>query len=461
MAKSVIVCFKNEVTKNLSKYIETIPELITPNNVKKNDPYVYQKRKMFGMVINPTSSIKTDKAGSCLGVVANFSNEHWIPRIKIEEGTYALLRHDEKYVELVSDFTSTRTIWYVHTEKYFIASTSQRMIIAFLGTFEFNIDAARWMLSAGVIGPGNSWDKRIKSVPCNSSILLDRSTWELKASINIDHNIVPLKKDLDWHKKNIEKALRESLLNSGIDYENWTLALSGGLDSRSIIFYLEKENYKKRSITWGIDGAQGEKNTDAHIANLLADRCNYEHKYMATDQDPNDFSIILDRYLSAGEGRVDHLSAYMDGLNLWKELHDAGRGILRGYDAQGATTRVVRNERQARLASTLILSSDYKDLDLPQSLILTESDIPISLKRSSRESIEQWRDRLWLSFRTPVVTAALDEIKVAYVEIINPLLFRRIVDAIKLLPNKYRIIRKIFESLSIRWFLKFLSARED
>lgn len=460
MAKSIIICSKNEIKRDLSKYTSYVRNSIEPENINCLKPYVYEEKKLYTCVVNPTSTVKTNMAGCCLGVVDDDREQLWEPNSNIPDGTFTLFRHDNNYVEVVSDYTATRTIWYVFSDEYFVASTSQRMIISFLGDFQLNNKAVRWMLSAGILGPENSWDVRINSLPGNSSIVLDRSTWTIEKNIYTGHQIKPINKSREWHKSNYENALNESLTLPGIDYSKWTLALSGGLDSRSIIYKL-KDNDDKHSITWGVDGAQKEKNTDAYIANMIAKKCSYNHEYMSTNTESSDFVTTLNRFLIAGEGRVDHLSAYMDGLNLWSILHKSGRGIIRGYDAQGASTRVVTNERQARIASTMILSSDYKGMFIPENLRVTEKDIPESLKKGSQETLEEWRDRLWLSFRTPVVTAALDEIKVAYVEIFNPLLFRKIVKAIKLLPDSYRNNKNLFRDMVKKMFPEIPYAKRD
>ena len=93
--------------------------------------------------------------------------------------SYALFRRDENTVELVSDIVSSRTIWYVQTEKCITASTSQRAIVFFLQDFKPNKAVFSWMLSSGTVGPGLSWDSRIQCLSGNSLLFLGRSSWKL------------------------------------------------------------------------------------------------------------------------------------------------------------------------------------------------------------------------------------------------------------------------------------------
>ncbi len=467
MAKSIVICFKNKPKEDLKLFADLISSQLTPDNIDESEPYIYIKDRIFSCTVNPSRSVRFDQGRTCLGLIEDFTDEQWKPKIPIGDGTFALFRFDAEYFEVVSDYVASRTIWYVHNEDYLIASTSQRMIITFLGDLRFNDTAVRWMLSAGLIGPGQSWDTRIKPLPGNSVLLLNRNEWKssIKYSDSHDehrelHEVDPIVKPVSWHKENFEEALKESMLYSNIDFSNWTLALSGGIDSRSILFYL-KDKKDIKCITWGLSGARSSKDNDAYIASTLASICKFQHDYIETDIQESDFKNTLNRFLVAGEGRIDHLSGYMDGLQLWKKLCDSGFGILRGYDAQGATPRKVTNERQARFTTGLICGSDYKNSIIPDNLKVSENDIPQNLKKKTSESIEQYRDRLWLSFRTPVLTAALDEIKTAYVEILNPLLFKRIVKAFEILPDELRNDKFLFRTIIDETFPEIQYAKRD
>jgi hypothetical protein len=155
---------------------------------------------------------------------------------------------------------------------------------------------------------------------------------------------------------------------------------------------------------------------------------------------------MLERFLRAGEGRVDHFSGYLDGLELWSELAATGRGLLRGYDAFGRKPPV-KTPYQVRRANTLLISTDYWHSPIPREYAITEADFPEHLRQEPGESIEDWRDRLWLQHRTPNVTAALDEIKTPYVEVANPLLFERIIRVVHRLPARLRTDKTIFSSI--------------
>jgi asparagine synthetase B (glutamine-hydrolysing) len=66
-------------------------------------------------------------------------NENWHEiGDETPDGAFAIIRSNDQTVQLVTDTLGQRTLWYVLTENFFIASTSQRAILLYLGGFELN-----------------------------------------------------------------------------------------------------------------------------------------------------------------------------------------------------------------------------------------------------------------------------------------------------------------------------------
>ena len=179
------------------------------------------------------------------------------------------------------------------------------------------------------------------------------------------------------------------------------MALSGGMDSRAILHHLQSSQ-KLNLITWGTEGALRDPKSDACIAKRLADACSLPQRYYPVQNGRVPFQTMLERFLQAGEGRVDHFSGYLDGLELWTELAATGRGLLRGYDAFGRKPPVT-SDYQVRRANTLLIARDYWHSPIPPEFAITDAEFPEQLRRAPDESIEDWRDRLWLQHRTPNV----------------------------------------------------------
>src|SRR5690606_559339 len=94
--------------------------------------------------------------------VSDFSLTTGFPAREVRDTFYSFkLTVTENTISLTSDLVASRTVWYYLDEDTFIASSSQRMIIAALQRFDINTQAIVWMLSTGSLGPGHSWDRHI------------------------------------------------------------------------------------------------------------------------------------------------------------------------------------------------------------------------------------------------------------------------------------------------------------
>jgi hypothetical protein len=445
MSKAIIVAFRGAQPVDGHSFSAILSAAMAPNNLTPASPWWFHERGLLSFVFNPSAVVRTQKAGICLGRTTSSGDDLFQVGAARPDGTFALFRADENHLEVLTDYAGTRTIWYLLTNDLFVASTSQRMILAVVGNVDFNPLTLKWLLSSGTTGPGLSWDKRIKMIEPHSRVLLDRRAWTANYTLGSVSHFEPKDRPLQDHRIALEAAVQQSVQGLEIKGEQWALALSGGMDSRAILYFLQSSR-ELNLITWGKDGALRDKKGDAYIARRLALQCSLPHKYVAVQAGPVLFATTLERFLQAGEGRVDHFSGYLDGLELWANLAATGRGILRGYDAFGRKPPV-QSDYQVRRANTLLIAADYLGSPIPPELAITEADFPEHLRQSPSEPLDDWRDRLWLEHRTPNVTAALDEIKASYVEVVNPLLCERVIEVVRALPASLRGDKTIFSSI--------------
>jgi asparagine synthetase B (glutamine-hydrolysing) len=251
------------------------------------------------------------------------------------------------------------------------------------------------------------------------------------------------------HTQRTRAALSETFAALDVDRSRWVLPLSGGYDSRAILLRMHDRQGLK-CITWGLREASHKPETDAAVARKVATFLGVPHQYFETDLMDGLADRILDRFLIAGEGRGDQIFGYMDGFELWRSLSLAGTvGIIRGDHGFGH--RVVSNPDEARLRVGLKLWSDYQDVPALADLNmkhLEEQRIPAPLEHHPGESAADWRDRLFHAFRVPSVYAALNELKSAYVEIVSPLLVRRLVELARTHPEHLRTGKKLFRDVT-------------
>lgn len=455
MSKLLLVCFRDSSTHltpgRVADGLAGLVRRITPDNITPNAARILTGPGLFAAVVNPTNAPSTRNTSAYVGNLVDSPNDWWRPGATVPDGSFALFRSDERWVELISDACASRTIWYASTERLFVASTSQRAIVYFLESYEPNREAHSWMLSSGGLGYGLSWDRRIKSLPGNSRVILDRMTWDLNQNSGTIE-FIPDDLSDEEHEKNLREALEENFAHLQNDYSNWELLLSGGFDSRCILLML-KDHKDLRCVTWGLRSALQDKRSDAAISRRLASHFGLEFQYLNTDpgSDRTEIKQLFDRLLVAGEGRTDKISGYSDGLKIWKQLFESGPGgVIRGDI--GFSPYSVNTPDEVTRSVGINSLSEYGNLSWASGMELARHSVPDVLQRRETETLSSWRDRLSYEFRCPVFWAGLNEIKASYVEIMNPFLTRRFVESTCRLPDHLRdnkvLFKKIVKSMS-------------
>src|SRR5690606_22632768 len=118
----------------------------------------------------------------------------------------------------------------------FIASTSQRAIVMLLGEFRPNPDAVTWMLSAGTLGPTAAWDARLRAVPPNGRVVLERSSWRLRPTGGSSGFAAAARGgDARSRRRELAGIVRDTVAALRLDASRWILPLSGGVDCRGLL----------------------------------------------------------------------------------------------------------------------------------------------------------------------------------------------------------------------------------
>lgn len=449
MSKLIYVCYRDHTpSKDDVERLKCICKKLDPDNINAAEPVVQEQGKTLFGISNPNTTLEIRGNSILMGKVFVGAAD-WKELNSDElDGNFAIFRADDSGFEIVSDILATRTVWYYHDEKVFIASTSQLALVDYLGDYQFNPDVIPWVLANGLLGPELSWDKRINQLQPDSRIKLDFSTWKK----NIVSNPVRFQQNSKTESENIDflrNILEESYSSLNLDYSKWTLTLSGGYDSRGNLLFLPKKDKKGvrlHSVTWGLKESQDEKGNDAAIAAELAKKFNLNHQYFPTDPGKEPIEVVVERFLRNGEGRIDHLGGYMDGFKVWKTLYDNEKtGVIRGDEVFGSYYFISTFHMKHFMGLSLCKEYDnLKKYDYIQSL---KQDYPEKFKRREKESFEQWRDRLYQTYLVPVFLGALADLKQGYVEQLNPLLGRKIINAVRELPEHLRTQKKAFKKI--------------
>ncbi|MBN1405752.1 MAG: hypothetical protein JW946_04465 [Candidatus Omnitrophica bacterium] len=448
MSKVVFICLKDPGKNPYSrKDADILSDLIAPDNISPNPPKIIQDNGILVTVFNPAEALLVKNTSICLGHIIDSQDSWHKPLSKVPDGAFAIFRSNKNTVELISDMTASRSIWYTHTQNMLIASNSQRAIIMLLKSFKPNRVVFSWMLSSGTIGPGNSWDSRIKHLPPNARLILDRMNWNLTLKQQT-HDFTPSNISDEEHERRFTNILERIFTNLEFDPSKYALALSGGFDSRTILLMLLKMKKNIKCITWGLKSSLEDEHNDPYVARSITKLFGLNHIYLETDISKEPAEKILVRFLVAGEGRNDDVGAYIDGLNTWKSLFESKvSAVLRGDQCCGDPVSNVSSFRP-RQKSRVELLSDYGFCKDTGEIKFEKQNSPPGVERKPNESLITWYIRLYQEFHVPFILAPLNELKSSYVEMITPLLSNSIVKYTRQMPDHLLINKTLFKKIA-------------
>jgi len=447
MSKFLWVVSKNTLPVETKKKVFSICEELVPSNIIPNEAIVHVSEKVSFGISNPKNNVTINANSLLVGSFIGDYETWYIPQSEHPDGSYALFRENNEFVEVLSDPAASRTIWYYFDDQLLIASTSQLAIVRYLGDFEFNHDAIPWILSSGTLGPSLSWDKRLLRIMSDCSIILNKKNWTIEKKQTEIAFKEGNENDL-FQENKLKITLQNIFENLKLNYSNWILPLSGGYDSRALLYYLkDRKNEKFKSITWGKEDALNDPLNDAYIAKRLAKEAEIEHTYLQTNLSNEDIDVLINKFVKNGEGRIDSISGYLDGFKIWEELNQKNiQGIFRG-DVGWTSDRKIHTFFSARKAVGLTLTSDYLNLQNFSKSGEYKQNLPDYLKNLPGETPETWRDRLYHSFRIPTVLPSLADLKLGYVEQVNPLLSRDLLELIRKQPTHLRKDKILFKKI--------------
>lgn len=449
MSKAIYVCHRKSISPSDIKKIEKVCNLLAPDHLANSLPLIFSSEKIVYGVVNPISTILTKDTSVLLGALYEKKDDWFVPGKESPDGNYAIFRANNKILEVKTDSLSTRSIWYFFDSDIFIASTSQRAIIQFLGNFIFNEQIVPWVISTGSLGPLHNWDTRIKKIPADGAVVLDRDKWNIRTISN------PVKFSLQefsdkQQEKLLEEKFEEVFSSLNIDWKRWAITLSGGYDSRAILLLFKKYGntlrQKIQTLTWGEKNSLWDKESDGFIAAKLAKKVGTDHNYLSTELSEEPVETILNRFLENGEGRIDHLSGYLDGFLIWKNLSKNNfEGVIRGDEVFGYSKYY--NPLQVRKLMGLTICSEFDNLKKYPYITSLHQEIPEYLLQQPEETLSTWRDRLYQMYRVPFIISALSDLKLPYVEQINPFLSNKIVKITRKLPDHLRTDKFLFKKI--------------
>ena len=448
MARALVACARDKkIIDDILPKIGWLNRRLTPDHLPVVPPFVDRRDHFLTVLINPPVDLDWYEGNFCLGKMIKPAPDWWKRATGIPDGSFALFRQDQDGFEIATDKVGSRTVWYFQNEDIFLASNSQRAILCILGNFSINPQTVTWMLSSGSTGPGLAWDARLKMLPGDSRLSFDFRLWKLEVT-EIPPDFSEESRPDSEHGILLRQAIEKTLQRLDLDYNNWLLPLSGGYDSRAILLMIPEKSDLK-CITWGVRSSLQDSRNDAYVARQLAQECGVNFHFFPIEPGNEPLELIFERFIAASEGRIDHISAYMDGFQIWQHLHQQKMsGVIRGDEGFGWTR--VYSADDVRRYTGLVTMEDHRNLRPAEDYGMSVQSIPDWLHKKDGETLSVWRDRIYHQYRIPTILAALNEIKAAYVEVINPLLSRIIIERVRTLPDALRTEKKLFKQIITR-----------
>ena len=355
------------------------------------------------------------------------------------DGSYAIIRTDPSGTSFYTDQFGSRTLWYYLDERMLVVSTSQRAVVRLKGCFKLNREALSWFLSSGCQGPFMSWDEDVKQAEPRYEYVFDSSRWLLHQREKEGMDLpAPSTERFDRYLhfyEDYSAAAFSGIATQEEPARKLLLPLSGGLDSRLLWSLAQLRGIDDRVdlVNWGVpsdarlfDDKAAAKRIAAFYGERLLDA--------GLPAAPQDHDQVLDRFVEAGDSRVDHFNAYTDAFAMWTRFYRAGyRTVVRGDIP--FTEGIDLDENAARAHIGLNAFSDYANLDDFDLTGLPDLQRSIGIQREKDESLIRWRDRLYVSWRVPMVISAFADLVNGYVETRSPMMSWRLYSRYSGLPD--------------------------
>jgi hypothetical protein len=420
------------------KFYEKLLNRLNP--VETENLLNYNNEFVLG-VTNHNKSVFYENNLLALGKFKEIEDKFFKINSGFPDGVAAIIRFDEEYnFEILTNQLASRTIWYYKDDEQFIVSTSQRMIINILGNYKHSDNASSWFMSSGNLGPGNSWDSRIKHLNYDSSILLNRAEWNLDLSEPKELKIGNNKKN---DKKDFLKIIEKSFAETDLKSTKNVLTLSGGYDSRLVLELLKDNNIDFTAMTWGTNASLYFKDTDTAVAKKVAKKKGVELVFHGVDSDVSDFDLFMKKFVEAGEARIDHLSNYLDNFKMWEQFSRNGKEmVIRSDEVFGWLP--VSSKKNIRLLMEMNYLNDFDNFKKIEFYGMKNNLFPASYLKKDDESLYSYRDRLFNTYRQTFVQSALHDLFYAYSEMVNPLFADEIVQFCRNLNDKERTNKSFY-----------------
>ncbi|TXD56693.1 hypothetical protein ES044_16440 [Polaribacter sp. IC066] len=423
MSKILVIAYKNS-QPNVEENLKKAFSCIEPQNIK-NELKIIQpisSINTFIGVLNPEYEINSKTSEIISGYVRGIENKSEA----LEDGSYLKIKWDKQHISFNVDRFESKSLWVFQDDEKFIVSNSQLLITALKKSFKINRQTVTWFLSSGSTGYQNAWDTEVNKVIHSYQYLFSLNDWQLTKTkkeyaiedVRFSSEKDFLQKYIDFTKQVFLNLIKDNVVKKTI------LPLSGGNDSR-LLFYIanQLEEYKNLALAnWGVKKGQAIFD-DKKAAKEITQFYSKPLKDYYLPSKIENLDGFFDAYIRNGDCRIDHFNAYTDQFSIFEQLfNEKYKFIIRGDIP--FTEGLDLNEKMSRAHIGIPKWTDYgnyKEYVLDDLVEIQEKDtLPISKKE--KETLIEWRDRLYIDFRVPIVISSFDDLINPYVVTIAPMM---------------------------------------
>src|SRR5262245_30102385 len=117
MARAVLVAQRIPHRPNrLDAYCDLLNRRLSGDNIEPRAASLVRRDGLSVALLNPSGAVRTHGASIAVGMLLGAGDDWHVPRAAVPDGSFALVRADESYIELVADSVASRTLWYVLTD---------------------------------------------------------------------------------------------------------------------------------------------------------------------------------------------------------------------------------------------------------------------------------------------------------------------------------------------------------
>lgn len=421
MSKILIISYRKSQENAKINIAEAFTRIL-PNNINNRVRIVKSaicKNTYIGILNN---EIKPTTSEFISGHILNCTqNEE-----DLADGSYLKINFNDDQITFNVDRFESKSLWYYQDEDKFIISNSQLIITSLKKTFRISHKAISWFLSSGSVGYKNTWDMEIKKVHHSNEYVFSIDNWQLNKTAKTYSTVNAkfsnekefLKKYNDLTKNVFTK------LSASYDVRNMILPLSGGNDSR-LLFYISNKlkEYKNLTLTnWGVSRADHVFD-DKKAALQIAKYYKRELKNFFLPSEILNLDDFFNEYIRNGDCRIDHFNAYTDQFKIFKDLFNHNyKFIIRGDIP--FTEGLDLNDKMTRAHIGIVKWIDYHNYNsyvLDDYVEIQQKD-NVCISRKKDESLIDWRDRIYINFRIPIVISSFDDLINPYLTSILPMM---------------------------------------